>query len=91
MPYKTDRDGNWVHCDKPEWPKIIYGDVNLIRMFIEANWPVTIKPDDIARGDEGDFLGWLGEWYPELYEEFNKILSGKAKFYELPKFDLVEV
>ena len=91
MPYEHNSDGTISWKAEATWPKFIYGDVNLIRMFVEANWPIAIRQDDIARGDEGDFLGWLGEWYPELYEEFNKILSGKAKFYELPKFDLVEV
>jgi hypothetical protein len=91
MPYEQDSDGNYVHVDKPAWPKFIYGDVNVLRMFIEANWPVTIVPDDVARGDEGDFLAWIGEWYPELYEEFNKVLDGKAKFDEMPKYDLKEV
>lgn len=37
---------------------------------------------------EGEFVGWLSEAYPELFEEFNEINEGKRNGNE-PKYKLV--
>ena len=93
MPYKLV-NGEYVHIDQPEWPKFIYGDINLISAYIElmaSSWKTENQMWAEKGNAENQFLAWLAEWYPELYEEFNKVLDGKAKFDELPKYDLREV
>ena len=95
MPYEYDREGNPVWKDKPSWPKSIHipGDMNLIKAVIElmaSSWKMENQMWAEKGSPESQFLSWLGEWYPELYEEFNKVLSGKVKFDTLPKYDLKE-
>jgi len=82
------------YLDNPEWPKVIRLDKNLISAFIEllaSNWKQENQMWAEKGSPESQFLAWLSEWYPELYEEFNKVLSGEVNESEMPKYELVEL
>jgi len=76
---------------KNEWPKKIVGDRNhicVIALLQKEAYQHENKIEELKSGPESQFLGWLSEWYPELFVEFNKVLSGKKKWNDLPKYDL---
>ena len=74
-----------------EWPKKIYGDPNLISKFCELyDSNSKLAFEKCKEPADHIFVGWLSQWYPELFGEYNKVVSGELDFDDLPKYELIE-
>jgi len=74
-----------------DWPKYINVDKKLVCLITElmasCHGLSSNQCKDIV---DHLFVGWLSEWYPELFEEYNRVLSGELGYDELPQYDLVK-
>ena len=83
-----DGHGNIIEA---KFPMKIYGDRNLLGYFVELYSECgKLSLQKCKEPIDHEFVGWLSMWYPELFDEYNRVIDGKLGYNELPKYELIE-